>query len=95
MSSGHDGEHFEPCRFGSRVSTCYHVPRCEHLIAGDWSSPLGRWTAGARLDVQHVVFSTMTLAVEFGPATWDDCEQWVRQCTWIGLQPRYVIWPAS
>jgi predicted nucleic-acid-binding Zn-ribbon protein len=34
---------FETCRFGNRVSTCYHVPRCGHQIAGDKSSPFGRY----------------------------------------------------
>ena len=42
----------------------------------------------------HIVFCTATLVVEFGPATWDDCEQWIRQSIWIGIYPRYVIWPA-
>ena len=29
-----DGEVFEPCRFGARVSACYHSPRCTHEIPG-------------------------------------------------------------
>lgn len=29
-----DGEVFEACQFGSRVSTCYHVPRCAHETPG-------------------------------------------------------------
>ena len=29
-----DGEVFEACRFGDRVSTCYHNPRCSHEVPG-------------------------------------------------------------
>lgn len=37
---------FERCRFGNRVATCYHVPRCEHQEPGNWSSAFGRWIQG-------------------------------------------------
>jgi hypothetical protein len=29
-----DGEVFVPCRYGDRVSSCYHVPRCMTEIPG-------------------------------------------------------------
>jgi hypothetical protein len=33
---------FENCRFGDRVSQCYHVPRCGHQVPGDRASAFGR-----------------------------------------------------
>lgn len=36
-----DGEVFERCRFGDRVSTCYHNPRCAHEVPG-----FGRFVPG-------------------------------------------------
>jgi len=43
MSEIRPGWEFVPCRFGTRISTCYHVPRCGYLVPGDWSSLFGRW----------------------------------------------------
>lgn len=39
---------FEPCRYGDRVSTCYHVPRCARLYPGvaGWGGPVGRTRTG-------------------------------------------------
>jgi len=36
-----DGEVFERCRFGDRVSTCYHSPRCLPEVPG-----FGRYVPG-------------------------------------------------
>jgi hypothetical protein len=42
---------FEPCRFGTRVSTCYHNPRCERLVPGDKHSLFGKWVSASK--AQH------------------------------------------
>jgi len=38
-----DGERFEACRFGERVSACYHTPRCSPEVPG-----FGRYVPIAR-----------------------------------------------
>ena len=35
---------WEPCRFGDRVSQCYHNPRCGQVKPGDGT--FGRWREG-------------------------------------------------
>lgn len=37
---------FEPCRFGVRVSTCYHVPRCHHEVPGNRTTTFGHYLGG-------------------------------------------------
>ena len=34
---------FVTCCYGTRVCTCYHVPRCEYLRAGEWRGAFGHW----------------------------------------------------
>lgn len=34
------------CHFGTKVSQCYHNPRCGYLEAGNWSSSFGSWQEG-------------------------------------------------
>ena len=38
---------FEPCRFGDRVATCYHVPRCR-LVRGVFGHWREGWTGPVR-----------------------------------------------
>jgi hypothetical protein len=40
-------ERFRPCENGIAVATCYHVPRCGPMQAGQHPrAPFGRWVAG-------------------------------------------------
>ena len=34
---------FQPCRFGTRVSTCYHTPRCRWVWGYGEGQPFGRF----------------------------------------------------
>jgi hypothetical protein len=36
---------FVLCTNGTRISQCYHVPRCGYLIPGDFTSPFGHWVS--------------------------------------------------
>jgi len=36
-------KHWVNCRYGNRVATCYHEPRCGYLRPGDWDGPFGAW----------------------------------------------------
>lgn len=34
---------FQKCEHGERVSQCYHVPRCGHVLPGNRLTEFGRW----------------------------------------------------
>jgi hypothetical protein len=43
LASGYAKQVFRPCKFGTRVSTCYHMPRCGPKTPGSRGGPFGRW----------------------------------------------------
>lgn len=68
---------FEPCQFGTRVSTCYHTPRCGYMRPGDHASPFGRYTPDPEAQAQYDAMGDIAAACErtVAPGQCTGCEQ--------------------